>query len=73
MDWKNIVKMSILPKAIYTLEAIPIKSIFHRARTKNRKICREPEKTPKSQSSLENKKAKLEASQFWTSNYIVKP
>ena len=26
MDWKNIIKMSILLKAIYRLNAIPIKS-----------------------------------------------
>ena len=25
MEWKNIIKMSILPKAIYTLNAISIK------------------------------------------------
>ena len=31
----NIVKMTILPKAIYRLYWIPTKGIFHRIRTKN--------------------------------------
>ena len=52
----NIVKMSILLKAIYRFNAIPYQatsSIFHKARTNNFTICMEIQKTLKSQSNLE--------------------
>ena len=54
----NIVKMTILRKVIYRFNAIPIKlkMHFHRTRTKNLKICMETQKTPNSQSNLENEK-----------------
>ena len=50
--------MTILPKAIYRFNAIPIKLLmpfFTELGQNNFKMCMETQKTPSSQSNLENK------------------
>ena len=52
----NIVKMSILPKAIYRFMQSNYQWHFSQTRTKNFSICMETQKTPNSQSNLEKEK-----------------
>ena len=64
----NIVKIIILPNAIYRFNEITTNGVFQRTRTKNFTIHVETQKTLNSQSS----KNGVEESTFLTSNYTTK-
>ena len=70
----NIVKMTLLPKAIYRFNAIPIKlpmAFFTELEQKTLKICMETQKTLNSQSNLRENNGVEEADSL-TSDYTTK-
>ena len=70
----NIVKITILPNAIYRFYVIPIKlpmAFFHRTRIINFTVLMETQKTPNSQ-SYEKRRMELEESTFLLSVYTTK-
>ena len=70
----NIIKMTILSKAIYRLNTVCIKlsrAFFTELEQNNLNICMETQKTPNSQSNLEKEK-RAGRIRFLTSNYTTR-